>query len=87
MRSHSLTPVHSDVLTAHGPQLNPIDFLRMFSSLRRLPAHTSVTGSVTLGSATSSSIVTEAPGLPTSPPMSMRWVAQSRRGTAPWLRT
>lgn len=53
----TILPVQYDVLTAHGPQLNPIDFLIMFSSLRLLPAHTNVMGSVTDGSSSSSSML------------------------------
>lgn len=50
------------------------------------PAHTSVTGSVTLGRATSSSIV-RVMGESTRPLMVRRWLDQLILGTAPWLRT
>lgn len=63
-----------------------MDFLIMFSSLRLLPAHTSVTGSVTDGSAISSSMLMLV-GRCTRPPTSILCVAQSSLGTAPWLRT
>jgi hypothetical protein len=45
-------------------------FFIMFSSLRRLPAHTSVTGSVTEGIDTSSSIDIDM-GRSTRPPISI----------------
>jgi hypothetical protein len=79
-------PVQWLVETAHGPQLNPMLFFSMFSSLRRFPAHTSVIGSVTDGIAASSSIPISS-GAPTMPPIAILWVAQSSLGTAPWLRT
>ena len=59
-------PFHTEVLTPAAPQLKPIVCLTRFSSLRRLPAQTRVTGSSRAGIASRSSIV-KLLGVPTRP--------------------
>jgi len=51
MTSAITTPVNNAVLTPAAPQENPLLFLTMFCSFRRLPAQTSVTGYVTFSQA------------------------------------
>uniref|UniRef100_A0A0A8YJP5 Uncharacterized protein n=1 Tax=Arundo donax TaxID=35708 RepID=A0A0A8YJP5_ARUDO len=85
--SRRRAPRHTDVDTPAAPQLNPTVCCTMFCSLRRFPAQASVTGTSTAGkSRTSSSMVIRA-GRFTRPVTSTVHVAQSPRGTAPWLRT
>lgn len=54
--SHSLAPFHTDVLSPAAPQLKPRVCLVAFCSLRRLPTHTRVTGTVREGREASSAI-------------------------------
>eukprot|EP00966_Prymnesium_polylepis_P261639 6043924-Prymnesium_polylepis.1 len=55
--SRSSTPFHTEHAWPAAPQLKPMVCLRRFSSLRLLPAHTSVTGISRAGIFTRSSIV------------------------------
>jgi hypothetical protein len=59
----------------------------MFCSLRRLPAHTSVTGSSTASNSVASCSMVSFAGRLTSPVTSTVHVDQSALGTGPWLRT
>lgn len=75
-----------DVLTAAAPQLNPMDCFTMFSSFRRLPAHTSVTGNSRARNRRMSFIVNDM-GRFTNPETSTFQSSHDARGTAPWFRT
>nr|ACR36461.1 unknown [Zea mays] len=85
--SRRRAPRHTDVEMAPGPQLKPTVWRTMFCSLRRLPAHTSVTGSSTASNSVTSCSMVSLAGRLTSPATSTVQVDQSARGTAPWLRT
>ena len=80
------TPVHSELDRPAAPQLKPMVCLRMFCSLRRLPAHTTSTGVVMDFMRASWSMDRES-FLSTKPPTVTLCVSQSSLGTAPWLRT
>ena len=80
--TRSGTPVQYVFPMAQGPHENPIDDLTKFCSFRRLPAHTTKHGNVSLGIFTNSSIPISN-GFGTLPQMLIVCVSQSHFGTAP----
>lgn len=81
------TPRHTEVDTPAAPQLNPFVCFVMFCSLRRFPAHTSVTGSSRDGNSDTSWSIVKTRGCFTRPVTSTVHSLHVPFGTYPWFRT